>query len=103
MKKLIVLLLVLTMVCASFAGCAQPATETAADSNAAADTATEPAAAPAAEGAQEPTKLTLILRGGTYGEVIKLRCPNSKLRTTAPARCWSLPLMTFTPRSLWTP
>ena len=75
MKKLIVLLLVLTMVCASFAGCAQPATETAADSNAAADTATEPAAAPAAEGAQEPTKLTLILRGGTYGEVIKAALP----------------------------
>ena len=77
MKKLIALLLVLTMVCATFAGCAQTAKETATESNATAGAATEATEAteePAAT-ASEPTKLTLILRGGTYGDVIKAALP----------------------------
>ena len=75
MKKSIALLLILAMVCATFAGCAQPATETATESTAADATATEAAAEPTAETSQAPTKLTLILRGGTYGEVIKAALP----------------------------
>ena len=75
MKKSIALLLILAMVCATFAGCAQPAAETATESTAADATATEAAAEPTAETSQAPTKLTLILRGGTYGEVIKAALP----------------------------
>lgn len=75
MKKSIALLLILAMVCATFAGCAQSTTETATESTAAEATATEAAAEPTAETSQEPTKLTLILRGGTYGEVIKAALP----------------------------
>ena len=75
MKKSIALLLILAMVCATFAGCAQPATETATESTAADATANEAAAEPTAETSQAPTKLTLILRGGTYGEVIKAALP----------------------------
>ena len=74
MKKLIALLLVLTMVCVAFAGCAQPPKETTTESNATAGAATEAATEPAAEAAA-PTKLTLILRGGTYGDVIKAALP----------------------------
>ena len=75
MKKLTALLLILAMVCASFAGCAQPAKETVTEPDAAATEApAEPAAEPTAE-AQAPTKLTLILRGGTYGNVIKAALP----------------------------
>ncbi|HQQ40318.1 MAG TPA: extracellular solute-binding protein [Clostridia bacterium] len=74
MKKLTALLLILAMVCAAFAGCAQPAQETATEPNAADTTVTEAAAEPAAAN-QEPTKLTLILRGGTYGDVIKAALP----------------------------
>lgn len=75
MKKSIALLLILAMVCATFAGCAKPATETATESTAAEATTTEAAAEPTAEANQAPTKLTLILRGGTYGEVIKAALP----------------------------
>lgn len=79
MKKLTALLLILAMVCAAFAGCAQPAEETATEPNAADTAATEaaaePAAEPTAEANQAPTKLTLILRGGTYGNVIKAALP----------------------------
>ncbi len=79
MKKLIALLLTLTMVCAALAGCAKPAatpaTEPAGQQPAAQPQApaTEPAKEPAAPAA--PTKLTLILRGGTYGEVVKAALP----------------------------
>ena len=54
MKKLTALLLILAMVCAAFAGCAQPAQETATEPNAADTTVTEAAAEPAAAN-QEPT------------------------------------------------
>ncbi len=75
MKKLTALLLILAMVCVTFAGCAQPAAETATEPNAADTTATEAAAEPAEAAPAEPTKLTLILRGGTYGDVIKAALP----------------------------
>ncbi len=79
MKKLIALLLILTMVCATFAGCAkttEETTESAAEPTAAAETATETTTEAAAETAAEPTKLTLILRGGTYGDVVKAALPD---------------------------
>lgn len=75
MKKLTALLLILAMVCVTFAGCAQPAAETATEPNAAETAATEAPAEPAAAAPAEPTKLTLILRGGTYGDVIKAALP----------------------------
>ena len=66
MKKLVALFLVLIM-SLSLVACAAPAAEEAP----AAEAATE---APA-EGTAEPTKMTLILRGGTYGEVVKAVLP----------------------------
>lgn len=68
MKKLIALLLTLTMVCVAFIGCATPTAP--ATPAAPAAPASDPAAATG-----EPTKLTLILRGGTYGDVVKAALP----------------------------
>lgn len=77
MKKFFALLLALSMLvglvgCAAPAAPAAPAAEPAAPAAEPAAPAAEPAA-PAA--AAEPTKMTLILRGGTYGEVIKSVLP----------------------------
>ena len=70
MKKLVALFLVLIM-SLSLVACAAPAAEEAPAAEAATEAATE---APA-EGTAEPTKMTLILRGGTYGEVVKAVLP----------------------------
>lgn len=73
MKKLFALLLAFALL-AGLVGCSQPAAPAESPS---ADGGSAPAQeAPAGqEPAASPTKMTLILRGGTYGEVIKAVLP----------------------------
>ncbi|MDR1800356.1 MAG: extracellular solute-binding protein [Lachnospiraceae bacterium] len=69
MKKLLAILLV-TAMCAGLAACSKPAQQSGSEGEGASTTETTSETTDAA-----PTKLTLILRGGTYTDVIKAMLP----------------------------